>query len=86
MRYYNALESLSQRQSRCNTKTSAKPFTDLAMRYISDDIRRIDVEGVSWSVIAAKLKKRSLIDCKNKFVQLFEFALKRVGFNDLRIV
>ncbi len=50
---------------------------------MNEDIKRVDVERISWSCIAAKLKKRSLIDCKNKFMQLFEYVLKKLKFEDM---
>lgn len=31
---------------------------------------------ISWSAISKKIKTRSMIDCRNKFFQLFESTLK----------
>lgn len=56
------------------------------MKYINHNIRGINPETIPWSSIAHKLRTRSLIDCKNKFMQVMEYAIKIYPYNDLKIV
>jgi len=38
--------------------------------------RELPLDVIPWSEISKKLKTRSMIDCRNKFFQLFESTLK----------
>ena len=56
------------------------------MKYVNDRIREVDVERIQWSVVARKLKRRSLIDSKNKFMQILEYSIKTHPFHNMDIV
>lgn len=71
---------------RYNSKRVVLPLIELALKYTNDNIRRLSIETIPWASIANKLRRRSLIDCKNKFMQLFEYAIKRKEFDDRKIV
>ena len=59
----------------------------MALIYLDQSVLvRTDVEGIPWSGIADKLRGRNLIDCKNKFMQLFELIVKMKKYDDMRIV
>ena len=52
------------------------PLIELALKYCNKELRNVVVDIIPWKVIADTLKTRSLIDCKNKFLQILEAALK----------
>lgn len=56
------------------------------MKYVNSNIHSIAIEKIPWSGISLKIAKRSLIECKNKFLQVFEHAIKCKIYNDERIV
>ena len=58
-------------RSKYNSVKKLHPFFELAKKYVSPAIRSINFEGIGWTEISHKLKGRTMIDCKNKFMQLF---------------
>lgn len=65
------------RQNRTyNSKEHQHHNDRLILQYLKAKIRRIPLDLIPWADIGHKMKARSMIDCKNKFLQLVEMALK----------
>ena len=65
------------RQNRAyNSKEHQHHNDRLVLQHLKAKIRRIPLDLIPWADIGNKMKTRSMIDCKNKFLQLVEMALK----------
>ena len=56
------------------------------MNHVNRALLRLNVGEVNWSIVAEKIRGRTLMDCKNKFMQLFEYALKEDKKRDKEVV
>ena len=73
-------------KSKYNSIKEAHPFFELAIKYVKDTIKSVNIEWISWTGVANKLKGRTMIDCKNKFMQFFEYVLKCSNYDNMKIV
>ena len=83
----NAREINHQKDYKYNKEGQLFPLIELVLKYCNKDIRNVVLETIPWKIIADSLKTRSLIDCKNKFLQILEAALKAKKVeNEIKIV
>lgn len=79
-------EKMDWQSRRYNTSDHLSHNTQLVLGHISSYINKIDLEGIAWSAISKKVKTRSLIDCKNKFLQVMGILLKSNGDKEREVL
>jgi hypothetical protein len=85
-RYLNAQQGLALMSFKYNSVKKTHPFFDLAQKYVTAAIRSVNLDGIGWTDIAHKLKGRTMIDCKNKFIQFLELNVKSFSYDDSKII
>ena len=49
----------------------------VVVKYVHEKFKDIKLEDVKWKEISSQLKTKTVFDCRNKFVQLLQFELRK---------
>lgn len=73
---HNIRDHIDHQKAAHNSRNFKFHNYTVLLKHITPEICGVKLEGLQWGAIAARMQSRTLIDCKNKFLQIMEMVIK----------